>query len=349
MNNTEGLSFSVNAPFRHPTNIVHIALMTISFFGFYPIALIQGARRHYRYHVYTIAGGFVIALFGFIAGWSSQWNSSSPSHILLSVLGYLLLGFVLAHGALAIYQHRFGGFGTPTPANAPSKTYTRFLPDDHALIVLGWIIVALAYSYLVVAALVFTESCSSEWSAQCLMPVAIGSGFLWYGSAILLHLLNAFSLPRASTPEYYESLILTLWGIVCLVMSDLPILGSDWHALNMGLLWFAGGVFSIVLSMQTWLPSVRERNIINPLVVCLTGRAIITGYTQNDPFAAEVHTTLGAPLPPSIRMIQPSRCLWKTKKKTKSGRANTNPLTASSLARELCRHRHANIRGSLRR
>lgn len=40
----------------------------------------------------------------------------------------------------------------------------------------------------------------------------------------------------------------------------------------MGLLWFTGGLFSISLTVQTWIPAIRERNIVNSLVVCLTGR-----------------------------------------------------------------------------
>lgn len=53
---------------------------------------------------------------------------------------------------------------------------------------------------------------------------------------------------------------------------DTPILGTEWRAINLGLLWFTGGLFSISLSVQTWIPALRERNVINALIICLTGR-----------------------------------------------------------------------------
>lgn len=61
------------------------------------------------------------------------------------------------------------------------------------------------------------------------------------------------------------------------MMVDLgtPILGSEWRAINLGLLWFTGGLFSISLSVQTWIPALRERNIVNSLIICLTGRGSI--------------------------------------------------------------------------
>lgn len=99
-------------------------------------------------------------------------------------------------------------------------------------------------------------------------------------------------------------------------MMDLgtPILGSEWRAINLGLLWFTGGLFSISLSVQTWIPALRERNIVNSLILCLTGRgkdrrvrryevcqcliftfvAIVTGITQmDDDYATQIHTMLG--------------------------------------------------------
>ncbi|CAO3646881.1 unnamed protein product [Mucor hiemalis] len=110
----------------------------------------------------------------------------------------------------------------------------------------------------------------------------------------MLHLLAIVKLPRPSTPEYYEGVILTFWGFISLFLAGTPILGSEWRAINLGLLWFTGGLFSISLSVQTWIPALRERNIVNSLIIGLTGRAIVTGLTQvEDTYAAQVHTMLG--------------------------------------------------------
>ncbi|KAG1503369.1 hypothetical protein G6F47_002882 [Rhizopus delemar] len=123
----------------------------------------------------------------------------------------------------------------------------------------------------------------------------MGTGFLIYGSLILLHLLAVIKLPRPATPEYYESVIITLWGFIALTLPGTPILGTEWKAIHVGLLWFAGGIFSISLSVQTWTPAIRERNIINCLIVCLTGKAIISGLRQNeeDDYTTKIHVMLG--------------------------------------------------------
>ncbi|KAI9275955.1 hypothetical protein BDA99DRAFT_496964, partial [Phascolomyces articulosus] len=318
----EEVPFSVHAPFRQPIIILHYSLMAIAFLGCYPLALIHGARRHRRYHFYTLAVGFVIALVGFIVGWFAQMATTTPSHgetltfirVLLGILGYTLLALILGQAVFGLYQYRqspeqqqqqqqqqeqkwFWFDISSFSSSSTSSWFARLLPEETIHLAIGWIVLIVGYAYLVVAAMVFTESCSSSApsasTGQCFMPIAMGSGFLAYGSLALLHLLNIFSLPRSSTPEYYEGLLLTLWGLICLIVSDIPILGSGWRAINLGLLWCAGGVFSVAISLQTWMPALRERNFINALIICLTGRAIIAGFTQNDPFSSQIHSMLG--------------------------------------------------------
>ncbi|KAG0192947.1 hypothetical protein DFQ28_006978 [Apophysomyces sp. BC1034] len=199
------------------------------------------------------------------------------------MLGHLLLLLVLAQALLGLSK-------TDAAKRIPFPAWFAHVPPSMHLI-LAWLGLLVAYGYLVLAALTFSESFESY--AQALLPLAMGNGFLAYGTLVITHLLGILQLPRRSTPEYYEGLILAFWGLVNLLMSDTPVLGSDWRALNLGLLWFTGGAFSISISMQTWMPVIRERNIVNAVIVCLTGRAIIVGFTQDDPYVAQVHTMLG--------------------------------------------------------
>lgn len=297
MDNTDdGLPFSDNAPFRQPTVIAHLSLMAISFLACYPVSLIQGARRHRRYHLYTLAGGSLVALVGYVAAWSSSYSSQQqqqPLHTVLSILGYILFLLILGHIGFTVYHFYYGGEKQQQLVNNKETWWMRLiLPLEESVhLVIGWIVVLTGYAYLVVAVIVSTDTCSSSIQ-QCLMPLAMGSGFLGYGTLVLLHLVNILKLPRASTPEYYEALILTLWGVICLVMSGtfklginvldeslihvigVPVLGSEWRAINIGLIWFTGGLFSIAISMQTWMVALRERNIVNTLILCLTGRGM---------------------------------------------------------------------------
>lgn len=222
-NSDDGQPFPDNAPFRHPTVIAHLSLMTISFLACYPLALIQGARRHRRYHLYTLAGGILVALVGYVAAWSSSFSSQQPLHTVLSILGYILFVLVLGHIGLTVYNFYYGGEKQQQLVNSNKETWwMRFiLPLEESVhLVIGWIVVLTGYAYLVIAIIVFTGTCSSSIE-QCLMPLAIGSGFLGYGTLVLLHLVNVLNLPRGSTPEYYEALVLTLWGVVCLVISGM--------------------------------------------------------------------------------------------------------------------------------
>ena len=59
----------------------------------------------------------------------------------------------------------------------------------------------------------------------------------------------------------------SLFSYLFICFIDTPILGTEWRAINLGLLWFTGGVFSLCLSLQTWIPALREKNIINALIV----------------------------------------------------------------------------------
>ncbi|KAI8345369.1 hypothetical protein BD560DRAFT_411652 [Blakeslea trispora] len=282
-------SFSTHVPFKQPIVITHYISMVVAFLGCYPLLLTQQIRRQ---KVYIFSASLLFASIGFISGYFIQLEQSLTT-IVFRIFALLLLCLVLMQVILAIYRSSTMAERFPQLHTIMTKCF-RSLPKWVDL-VLGWTILAIAFSYLILATLVFTESCVREdQQAQCLMPVAMGAGFLFYGTLVLLHLLAILKLPRPSTPEYYEGIILTFWGFCSLLLSDTPILGTEWRAINLGLLWFTGGIFSLSLSLQTWIPSLREKNIINALIVCLTGRAIVRGLTQVDePYAAEVHTMLG--------------------------------------------------------
>ncbi|KAI7889842.1 uncharacterized protein EV154DRAFT_513076 [Mucor mucedo] len=271
-------SFSTHAPFKQPVVITHYISMVIAFLGCYPLLL---TRKIQKQKVYIASAALFFGLTGFISGYFIHQNERSTASTILNVISLLLFLLVVSQSILAIYRRL-------------STRQVKKIPKWIDL-TLGWISLTVAFSYLTLAALVFTESCNNEQQqSQCLMPVAMGTGFIMYGTLALLHLLAIIKLPRPATPEYYEGVIITFWGFISLLVAGTPILGSEWRAINLGLLWFTGGLFSISLSVQTWIPALRERNIINALIICLTGRAIVAGLTQvGDTYAAQVHTMLG--------------------------------------------------------
>ncbi|KAI8636943.1 hypothetical protein BD408DRAFT_425313 [Parasitella parasitica] len=287
-------SFSSNVPFKQPIVITHYISMFITFLGCYPLLLTRQIRKR-KSHILGISIFF--ASVGFISGCfiketEQQQQQNTWTSFIFNTSAILLLCLVFTHILLVTWRSNLLGH-VPIMQSMLNKCF-RNVPKWVDL-ALGWFNLMVAFGYLMLAAVIFTESCIQEnTTAQCLLPVAMGTGFLLYGTLVLLHLLAIIKLPRPSTPEYYEGVILTFWGFISLLFAGTPILGSEWRAINLGLLWFTGGLFSISLSVQTWIPALRERNIINSLIVCLTGRAIVCGITQiEDDYVIQVHTTLG--------------------------------------------------------
>ncbi|KAI8882552.1 hypothetical protein K501DRAFT_285775 [Backusella circina FSU 941] len=240
-------------PIAQPLSIIYITSLVIGSLLFYPLFL-----THKKPVLLWCAIGCYS--FGFVLSWWSdiEW---------MSVLVCGLVVFQLASIQLLS------------------------LPDWIASSLNG-IVMSMSVLSLGMVSQDLTASCHGD-ILQCRVPLFMGTGFLMYGTCVFLNLVSILKLPRMSTPEYYEALVLSIWGLVCLSMSGVSILGSEWKALNLGLLWFTGGLFSISLTVQTWIPVIRERNIVNSLVVCLTGRAIVIGITDKDDYAATIHTLLG--------------------------------------------------------
>ncbi|KAI8371451.1 uncharacterized protein BYT42DRAFT_580286 [Radiomyces spectabilis] len=292
MDSSSVYPFSANAPFRQPIVIIHIASMATGFLGFYPFALIQGIRRHRKWHFVTVITGTLFALIGLVTGWLIRADTVTFETLLLRILGSALFVLLLLQITLGVYKAVVSKGLLESPSYYSKLSFIgqwlSCLPA-YTHLGLGWCILFVAYGYMVGCLLFFTENVTSA----TLLCIAIGSGFLGYGMVALLHLMNIFKLPRASTPEYYEGLLMTLWGIITLLNANVPILGSDWCALNLGLLWLTGGIFSVTLSMQTWMTALRERNILNAIIICFTGKAILAG-SNNDEYAVTVHTMLGS-------------------------------------------------------
>lgn len=202
-------SFSTHVPFKQPLVITHLISMVIAFLGCYPLLLTQQLKRQKNYILFA---SLFFASIGFISGSFIQLDYTNTTSILFHLVGFLL--FVLVLLQLILYITR--STNTTTKYNILA---TKKIPKWIDL-TLGWFTLLLATSYLTLAALVFTESCSNDiLQSQCLMPVAMGTGFLIYGTITLLHLLAIIKLPRPSTPEYYEGVILTFWGFISLFLS----------------------------------------------------------------------------------------------------------------------------------
>jgi hypothetical protein len=206
-------SFSQNVPFKQPIVITHYTSMAIAFLGCYPLLLTQQIRRQ---KVYIISICLLFSSIGFISGYFIPAQNNATS-LVSYAFAVLLLCLVLLQTILCCYRSTFISEYCPTLHTLLTKCLHRI--PKWVDLALGWTIMVISFSYLTLAALVFTESCTMSPQSQCLMPVAMGTGFLLYGTAILLHLLSIIKLPRPCTPEYYEGVILTFWGLISLILA----------------------------------------------------------------------------------------------------------------------------------
>lgn len=190
-------SFSTHALFKQPIVITHLVSMVIAFLGCYPLLLTRQLRKR---KVAIISLSCIFCTIGFITGYFIQTKQDTAS-LVLHIFGFILLCLVIA------------------------QCIFHFLikPTKWVDLILGWAALIVAFCYLVVSAVVFTDSCQNDMGPQCFMPLAMGVGFLMYGSFTLLHLLAIIKLPRPATPEYYESVIITSWGLISLILSGITL------------------------------------------------------------------------------------------------------------------------------
>lgn len=211
-------SFSSNVPFKQPIVITHYISMVIAFLGCYPLLLTRQIRKRKSY---IIGFSIFFASVGFISGCfikqTDRQQQNTSTSLTFNIFAILLLCLVSIHIILITWR---SNLLTHIPIMQYILTKCFGSIPKWVDVVLGWFNLMFAFCYLILAAVIFTESCIQEnTTSQCLMPVAMGTGFLLYGTLVLLHLLAIIKLPRPSTPEYYEGVILTFWGFISLLLA----------------------------------------------------------------------------------------------------------------------------------
>ncbi|KAF9431396.1 hypothetical protein BGZ76_000364 [Entomortierella beljakovae] len=153
----------------------------------------------------------------------------------------------------------------------------------------------LAYIQIVLGFIRFIEACPGQAFGQCISHIVMGGSFWWYGGIYLAYLVGSF--PSVSRPEWYETVVMTVWGVIN--FSILHQWGTRWsHAdlqhTSLGLLWIGGGVLSLFIESR-FNPLAQftiRKNPIPALLIILTGYAM-GQHAQYYVFATMVHTFFG--------------------------------------------------------
>ncbi|KAF9431040.1 hypothetical protein BGZ94_000039 [Podila epigama] len=317
----------------NPLIIIHVALMLIAYGILMPIGIMLGIRRH-KYHVPWNIAMVIIALAGYFFGYfhhmfgigenehnetndetadpQSSDNMSMPGMRLRKRIAgdssaeHFGLGFMKgsAHGALGnilllllLIQFGMGVYRKLTktrPRRQQLAWLSSALPRNiHSY--LGKAHLLLAYIQITLGCIKLIKACPGQAFSQCISHIVMGSSFWWYGGIYIAYLVGSF--PGVTRPEWYESVVMTVWGVIN--FSILHQWGTRWsHAdlqhTSLGLLWVGGGVLSMILeSKYSPLASFMIRkNPLPALLIVLTGFAM-GQHSQYYAFATTIHTFFG--------------------------------------------------------
>ncbi|KAI8601391.1 hypothetical protein EDD21DRAFT_305198, partial [Dissophora ornata] len=252
-----------------------------------------GVRRS-KYHVPWNAAMFLVAMVGYFFGYGHhmfgeehygwKWNISAHG-----AMANLLLLLLFVQIGMGVYRRMTKG---------KPRMQVKWLPGSVAQKVhsyLGKAHLVLAYLQMILGCIRLIEACPGQAFGQCISHIVMGGSFWWYGGIYIAYLVGSF--PGVSRPEWYESVVMTVWGVIN--FSILHQWGTRWsHAdlqhTSLGLLWVGGGMLSLVLESKfnPLAQFIIRKNPIPALLIILTGYAM-GQHAQYYKFATSVHTFFG--------------------------------------------------------
>ncbi|SAL96129.1 hypothetical protein [Absidia glauca] len=288
-----GHEFPSYAPIRYTITILHLLTMSLSLCGIYPYAVIQrSSQPSQKRRLVSLGFAWLLVFVGFVSGWFIPYSFSTSRAVLAFHICLCLAILLLITIDLTLEYLDYRATNHPQEReNEPQHRSWAYLVPEVAGLVMQWTTLYFGYLYLISCVLVFTASCTSL--GQFWLPLSIGTGLLSYGSLAFMHLVGLFSLPRLSCLEYYEAICLLVGGLISFIWWDSLVVGSSWKVINLSLLWSTGGLLSLVLTLQDWIPLLQKRNIVNAITLCLTGQGILSGQLMDDPYATQLQSTLG--------------------------------------------------------
>jgi len=254
---------------------IHIFLQAIVWGVLFPVGMVLGMSRS-RWHVPLQSAGFAFTIGGYILGHSHKGRAflAGPHGVMANIMFIPILLQLTLGIYLKLHIHE--------------KSVRPYAVIAHGVVgkaypILGWV-------QMLFGAITFRGYCRGGNLGQCLAHYIMGSGFIAYGTimAILLLVGEAWVRRSGRSPEWWDSWIITLWGIVNTFTEHR---GSHWSVKDMqhtvlGVLWWAGGMFGIFLSRN------NQRTVVPSLIIILTGWAM-SEHAQALMLSTKVHAVFG--------------------------------------------------------
>jgi hypothetical protein len=257
---------------------LHIAVQVLVWGFIWPMGMVLGLKRN-RFHVPLVATGFVLTAAGYLLGHVHRGRGFKHTvHHPTANIYFIFLGCQLSMGIyLKMHIHE--------------ETIRPYVVKCHGVLgrtypILGWV-------QMVFGAITLQGYCFDNALGQCLAHYLMGGAFVGYGILLAIALLAGASWlrKRGQSQEYYDSWVIMLWGIVNTFTEHR---GSHWSHKDMqhttlGVIWWAGGAFSI------WTSRNGQRSIIPALIIIITGWAM-SSHEQAIPMSTKVHSIFGIAL-----------------------------------------------------
>lgn len=254
---------------------MHMALQAVVWGIIFPIGMVFGLSRS-RWHVPTQSIGFALTFGGIFLGhahggrqFRHSTHGSIGSWIVVPILAQLVLGIYLK---LHIHE----------------ETLRPYAVRAHGILGRLWPILGWVQSLFGV--IVLRDLCGPNGAGQCAAHYIMGSAFIGYGVILSLLFVLAENWVRRSgkSPEWWDSWVIMLWGIVNTFTEHW---GGAWSVKDMqhtvlGVLWWTGGALGIFLARN------NQRNVVPALIIILTGWAM-SDHSQALMLSTKVHAVFG--------------------------------------------------------
>lgn len=254
---------------------IHIFLQASVWGILFPLGMVLGLSRS-RWHVPLQTAGIVLTLGGYVLGHAHGGRPFlSSAHGPFANLLFIPLAAQLALGVyLKMHIHE--------------RTLRPWAVRAHGVVgksypVLGW-------TQMLFGAIAFRGYCRDGALPQCLAHYIMGGGFIAYGVilAILLLVGEAWVRRSGRSPDWWDSWVILVWGIVNTFTEHR---GSVWSVKDMqhtilGILWWCGGILGVYLSRN------NQRTVVPSIIIVLTGYAM-SDHAQALHLSTKVHGVFG--------------------------------------------------------
>ncbi|KAI7904892.1 uncharacterized protein BX663DRAFT_503941 [Cokeromyces recurvatus] len=275
--------FIESAATNEPIGLImtmHITFMVIAFGILYPLGMVLGLAKN-RWHVPLQILATAVFIVGVFLAHAHNGRNYEP-HIAHRWFANIVIWTIISQFSLGVYLKLHlerGIHGKIRPILAKLHKWM-----GASIPVIGYIQIVLG----VIASLGF---CYGDHTGQCLAHFIMGSSFAAYGILLLLSLRvgGPWLLRNGKSQEWYDSWVITLWGIVNTFTEHRwgqPWNHGDYQHTSMGIIWWAAGTAGIVLSRK------GKRTVIPSVLMILTAVAF-QGHAQHVPNSGAIHSYFG--------------------------------------------------------